>query len=890
MLIRITLLYHFLYHFCIRFVSFAVSLFVSEFVSLDSLLQDAGEALGHFPESAPADNAVGHSRYQCDAPEVGPEIADVPNYTFSSEPVVCKGKMTYLCANEFVNMQAIAAAIASGEYHGHIHQGRSIDSWLRSFLTRATRLPEDCNFGEIEAWYWEGANPLDLPARLHSGYKAAPAGRLRLAPNENLVPSETRVVSSYDMPPAIQELLLTGTDTVDIKVITPDFMTELAATLDDADVKKFKGPNPRKRHLELLCEVEDRKLMGKLHEFLEHAYGFHGNRILAKPCTAEAILTATGLTVEVKSMPKDLHEWGERWNVDVESWDLSDSIVERVLNHPLGHALRSVADGSKFVDHDAWARLLLLIMREKTGFPEYVRERDDAENQVIQYWDSLQMKWCAAGGGRFLRSEAATTFRSYLADTAPSELADISSMFGTDRFLNPVIEMTKALMPIQSDVGIGELDAERSRGKLRFSCGTVVDFATDEVRAGRPEDRITFSTGYAFQEYKGQDANIIKAIVKDFSKHVADGGTSLVETTLGKNLNYYLKKEPKGLYATIYMLFECHDTAMWILRQLCRGLSGFRLLEEFLFLYDERGTNGKGTLLMLLRSALGMYYTTMPYKGGILDTSSGGNNPRLDKARGRRLVSSNETFASGDKNVTFNPQIMKQLIGLDDPMETMGKYKAPQEWDGQALVILSSNVLPVMPKEDGGLRSRVALVRMPFTFCAEPKGPYERQLDASIKIERIPNLKHELIFWAKCFNYELNRTRPDSRILQPRPVKVQMDTDELFVSDDVETAPDHIKTFLAECTLVPAYAAAKDAKVPSSTAEVERAFKLHCGHVVQNPVELLRHSVLYVTPVDKKKLFHVGGTSVRSYYKVKDVPKKPFETGIIVKKKTIAEV
>ena len=43
-----------------------------------------------------------------------------------------------------------------------------------------------------------------------------------------------------------------------------------------------------------------------------------------------------------------------------------------------------------------------------------------------------------------------------------------------------------------------------------------------------------------------------------------------------------------------------------MIRQLSRGVCSTGVLEEFIFMYDSRGGNGKGTILALLMATLGM--------------------------------------------------------------------------------------------------------------------------------------------------------------------------------------------------------------------------------------------------------------------------------------------
>ena len=131
-------------------------------------------------------------------------------------------------------------------------------------------------------------------------------------------------------------------------------------------------------------------------------------------------------------------------------------------------------------------------------------------------------------------------------------------------------------------------------------------------------------------------------------------------------------------------------------------------------------------------------------------------------------------------HVEFDATVIKTLISFDDPIETMQKYKAPIEWRGQALLVISSNVLPTFPSDDGGLSSRVSMVRFPFTFVQKPSAdddddednakmcdeesvgefpptPGERWQDPDVKLMLMKDLVPEFWCWATFFNEMLIR-------------------------------------------------------------------------------------------------------------------------------------
>ena len=124
------------------------------------------------------------------------------------------------------------------------------------------------------------------------------------------------------------------------------------------------------------------------------------------------------------------------------------------------------------------------------------------------------------------------------------------------------------------------------------------------------------------------------------------------------------------------------------------------------------------------------YYKSITYTV-LKGKNEGGNDPKLDAARGKRVVSCNEAFKKVDAFMEFDPNVIKTLCSNDEPLETMGKYAAPRMWRGQALVVLSSNKMISMPEDDGGTSSRCSFVKMPFYSCARGAAESHRENDRS---------------------------------------------------------------------------------------------------------------------------------------------------------------
>ena len=607
---------------------------------------------------------------------------------------------------------------------------------------------------------------------------------------------------------------------------------------------------------------------------------------------ADVISTAAkqGIILKEKLHPKTRDEWMRQWG-HTDFPELNIGLVHETLGDFLWKALESVEGDKKewTIDHDAWSRVMLECFTTG-GFPEYVKNRDDAENLVIEYWDGKKLVWVAAGGARAMKDNAAQLLRVYLRKRAPH--VDLGSLPGNAPFMNPIIEGVKAKLPAATDSEIGMLNGESSRGLLRFDDGTVLDFATNAVIKSEPKQRISFGTKIPWSPFSGDGTGLIKHFTGEFMAFVAKGSQSVKDTELQDMLNELRKMMPRGLYAVIWAIFEDDDVAIWVIRQISRGCAGFELLEEFIFFFDERGQNGKGTIMNLVRQALGDYYATCPYKGALLDTASGGNNDKLAKCQGRRIVSCNEAFDKTEEQLQFNPRVVKQLIGLDEPLETMAKYKSPLEWRGQALLVISSNTLPKFPADDGGLRSRISLLRFPFTFLPKPKDtadedlpehpdePGTRWQDPSVKLQLMKDLIPEFFCWAREFNQGLTRQDISGRLMTPRPAKIEAETAELFraqspgaQADEETTLVEHLRNFeMLKLTEVPENTNSQTGATPATCSQLEGAFakfleEKHVPKGMEAIKGLLRRVYVMMVPVPPAESFKVNKTSIRSFYK-----------------------
>ena len=487
-----------------------------------------------------------------------------------------------------------------------------------------------------------------------------------------------------------------------------------------------------------------------------------------------------GVVVSIKPVPKDYEElevllqgvFGQDYRLDLP--ELTPDRVQELLEDPLHRALYSLEAGD--VDHDAFARV---VARELDG--TFAIEREDKENLTVQWFDKARKIWVRAGGARRLWCETTSILRRVAKPrNADGEYEPAPGKYGNKHFVSSVVDMLKCHLPAATE--LEDLDGDTARFLLRFSCGKVLDFRTGEVRPARPEDRISQCTGKPFRPFKDEG---IEQLLLEINNFWAQGGTD-VGFFFAQRLDK-LVGESK-LYGLFYGLTEDHNLALWLLKQCARAIAGVPGVEEVLWMSDSRGSNGKGCVLALLKHALGIkngYYGTLTYEKHFLGTGQArwGNDPDLAACEGKRVIVVNEGPDLKDSRQPLNVALIKRLTcGSDDPISSTAKYKDPSFWQPQCLLAFATNFTPSFPTEDGGVKSRLSYVYMPFSFVQNPKpDSMERKLDTSIKTDLVPKLVPELMYWAVFLVQGIMMQR-SSRVLLPRPPKVVEDSDIHFLS------------------------------------------------------------------------------------------------------------
>lgn len=202
----------------------------------------------------------------------------------------------------------------------------------------------------------------------------------------------------------------------------------------------------------------------------------------------------------------------------------------------------------------------------------------------------------------------------------------------------------------------------------------VFDLNTMSFREGVPEDNLTFTTGYDFQEFTMKDEKI---------KEIEE---------------YFLKVQTNP------------ETREWLLRLIATNIDGSTKNQYFIF-WPGSGGNGKSTTIDLIKYTFGEYSCPLPVKvltGQTPDATVA--TPALSDKKGKRFVPVNEPA----HNDILNVATMKLFTGNDE-VPARGLYQEMFYFKPQFKMVLACNKLPRIKDLDNGCWRRIKV--LPFSSC-----------------------------------------------------------------------------------------------------------------------------------------------------------------------------
>ena len=228
---------------------------------------------------------------------------------------------------------------------------------------------------------------------------------------------------------------------------------------------------------------------------------------------------------------------------------------------------------------------------------------------------------------------------------------------------------------------------DSNKNLIGFSNG-IYDLEHACFRKATPDDCVSMSTGYDYEEYS-YDHPYIKEIEEYFSK---------------------VQREV--------------EMRNYVLTLLSSYLDGHTKSQKFI-IWTGSGSNGKSTTVTFFQFALGEYCGTFPNtvltrKKG----NSGAASPELADKRGKRFVVIQEPEADDQINVGF----MKELTG-SDVIYARPLFKDPIEFRPQFKLLLTCNKLPFIPSTDGGTWRRLRVTPFESEFTDHPTKPHQFHKD-----------------------------------------------------------------------------------------------------------------------------------------------------------------
>lgn len=209
------------------------------------------------------------------------------------------------------------------------------------------------------------------------------------------------------------------------------------------------------------------------------------------------------------------------------------------------------------------------------------------------------------------------------------------------------------------------------------------------------------------------------------------------------------------------------------------------LLEDGTTTYNS---NGKSLTISLFQQAFGDYASTLPIT--LLTNKRASSNaatPEMARMKGKRFA----VFQEPEGNDKIHVGHMKELTG-NDKVQARALFKEPIEFYPQFKAILTCNRLPFIPSNDGGTWRRIRVVPYEMKFVDNPKEPWERKIDRTIK-EKLESWKEPMmsILIHRFKNYKKNG------LIEPLKVtnctdQYQMDSDffQEFINEYIDFTSD----------------------------------------------------------------------------------------------------
>jgi P4 family phage/plasmid primase-like protien len=211
--------------------------------------------------------------------------------------------------------------------------------------------------------------------------------------------------------------------------------------------------------------------------------------------------------------------------------------------------------------------------------------------------------------------------------------------------------------------------------------------------------------------------------------------------------------------------------------------------EEKIYFWNGKGRNGKGTIDTLLRETLGSYYTQLD--NGYYTIAKKQNSiaePELIKLEHKRCVM---TFEPAEATKYINNKTKK--ISGNDPIEARDLYGKANEIkviQSNFKCVIQTNHLPNFDEVDLGLLQRIEVIDFPYSFLEASKMDCNNKNHKVVNSNLKDNLKSKhvqffnyLLKWYYIYKQQGISNKPKEVVLAVKEYSAKIDTIKTFIEN-----------------------------------------------------------------------------------------------------------
>ncbi|CAE7882852.1 unnamed protein product, partial [Symbiodinium necroappetens] len=265
------------------------------------------------------------------------------------------------------------------------------------------------------------------------------------------------------------------------------------------------------------------------------------------------------------------------------------------------------------------------------------------------------------------------------------------------------------------------LDGDRTRGKVLYSDGVVVDFATGERRLAQPSDRMSLHAEATSATWVPPVDTEVFPKVEAFLK---TGAQTLEQNQEGRAVTEAF--EELKIHSALLRLLRKYGSwlqVLYILRLFSRAVAALERLCELLYLHGP-GSSGKDVLMLILLRFLGYepqhYGLLVSGRYFVAGAKSGKESasPQLDQMRGKRFIWGSEVPEHDDLDTDFLKALCEQGGA---PLTGRGLYRNPRSFRPMGVFCATSNFPPKVKQiDDDGWARRAREWQTEARFVARP--------------------------------------------------------------------------------------------------------------------------------------------------------------------------